>query len=74
MLDLLLVECENGKWFIEDSIGSLQDERVFQPFSKIFIEPKFYDDSDIAEKVACEVAAEHLELSFNDIYPYFDEE
>ncbi|PAW00410.1 hypothetical protein [Vibrio coralliilyticus] len=74
MIDLLLVECENGKWFIEDSIGDLLDERVFQPSSKDFIEPKFYDDLNIAEKTACEVAAEHLKLNFHDIYPYFEEE
>lgn len=73
MIDLMLVECESGKWFIEDSIGDLQDERVFQPLSGEFKEPNFYDDSEAVEKAACAVAAEHLKLNYDDIYPYFEE-
>jgi hypothetical protein len=73
LIDLMLVECGDGRWFIEQVSITFESEQLFDAYSNEFVEPKFYSNSDEAEKFACKLIAENTSFEFEEIYPYFED-
>jgi hypothetical protein len=73
LIDLMLVKCSDGQWFIEQVSIPFESEKLFDAYSDEFVEPKFYSSSDEAEKIACKLIAENTSLEFDKIYPYFED-
>lgn len=42
LIDLMLVECGDGRWFIVDDTGELNDPSIHDKYSEVFSEPKFF--------------------------------
>lgn len=73
LIDLMLVECADSRWFIEKVSVKFESEHVFDAYAPQFIEPKFFANSDEAEKFACKLIVENTTLKFDEIYPYFED-
>jgi hypothetical protein len=71
LIDFMLVECADGRWFIVEESNTFECEQLFDAYSREFVEPKMYSSSDEAEKFACQLIAENTCLEFDEIYPYF---
>ena len=64
-LGLMLVECENGKWYIEQefSTNAYDASGVVKSQTDIITEPVFYPDEESAKKAALNIV--------KSIYPNF---
>lgn len=72
LIDLILVECGDGRWFVEQVSTPFESDQLFDAYSSEFIEPKFYESLGVAEEIACKIITENTSLKFDEIYPYFE--
>lgn len=73
LIDLMLIECDDGRWFITEESSIINSDDFFDAYSDTFVEPKFYVSFDDAEKAGCHFIADQTSKEFDEIYPYFEE-
>ncbi|USD98893.1 hypothetical protein CTT30_22690 (plasmid) [Vibrio coralliilyticus] len=72
LVDLRLVECEDGQSFIVNESSSLVDEKLFELCSEKYQPPFMLNSINEAEEVACKIIAKQTSLEFEELYPYFE--
>ncbi len=71
LVDLMLVECGDGRWFIVDDTGELNDPAIHDKYSEVFREPKFFKDENLATEYAIKIISNVSGESISKIIEHF---
>lgn len=71
LIDLCLVECQDGRWFIVDDTSEIEDDNIFDKCSDEFIEPKFFDNEEKATEYAIDTIHKKTGVSRTELNKHF---
>lgn len=73
-VDIRLVECKDGRWFLIDDEGSVSDTGILDLYKDTFIEPRFFSSAEEATDYAIKAASKITGKSIIDLANHLKDE